>query len=211
MNRKLSSYVLMIIVAALTISSSCKKKRVVDPPIDPELITSFSITLTDSASGLAKSYSFSDPDGDGGQPAFYGPDRNSQTDSVISLKPHAVYFGEVRLTDESKNPVVDISEEVREAGAEHMLFYNNGNNNILNAGNPYTVKLNGSNIVVRYTDLDNGSPQRGIGLRSRWQTADSSMVKHPLTIVLRHQPESKDGTFSPGDTDIEVAFRLRIK
>jgi hypothetical protein len=36
------------------------------------------------------------------------------------------------------------------------------------------------------------------------------MSKSPLFITLKHQPGVKNGTFAPGDTDIEIPFKLKI-
>jgi hypothetical protein len=129
---------------------------------------------------------------------------------VIRLMSKSVYSGEIVLLDETKNPATDISAEVRNESSEHMMFYGQGNNLVVNGGNPFTVKHVPSNVTIVYTDLDNGSPQRGLGLTTRWRTADSTQNRSPLSITLRHQPGAKDGSFAPGNTDVEVAFRLKI-
>lgn len=182
------------------------------PVIDvPELITSFRIIFTDSASGSIASFSFRDPDGEGGQPAYYGPTISSQSDSVIELNANKTYYSQIILLDESKSPVDSISNEVNSQGQEHMFFYNNGANTIINQNNPYRIFLNGSNIEITYSDLDQGTPQRGIGLKTRFRTTTTTApVKHPLNITLRHQPDSKNGSYAPGESDISVDFKLRI-
>src|SRR5687767_5715343 len=83
----------IVIAGLLMITASCKKKKDPDPvpePIPPaneeEVITTFKLELTDSANTNNKTtYFFKDPDGDGGQPAFYGPTNTTQTDSVFTL------------------------------------------------------------------------------------------------------------------------------
>jgi hypothetical protein len=213
---KISSIAL---VAMLMFASSCNKdKKTPDPepaptptPDPQEVITSFKLILKDSATNAVSTYLFKDPDGDGGQAAFYGPTSTTQTDSVFTLVANRTYYSQIILLDETKNPIDSISNEVEEEGAEHMFFYNNGANTILNSGNPYSVKLNGSNIKVSYTDLDAGTPQRGIGLQTKWRTsAASGSTKHPLNITLRHQPDAKNGTYAPGDSDISVDFKVRV-
>ena len=75
---------------------------------------------------------------------------------------------------------------------------------------PYTVKLT-NGTTIRYTDSDNGTPSRSIGLRTRIRTATTAKgSKLPLQIVLKHQPGVKDGTYAPGETDIEVNFKLKV-
>lgn len=203
----------------LLVAASCKKdKKDPDPTPTPnppaneeELITTFKLLLTDSATNITYTYMFKDPDGDGGQAAFYGPTITTQTDSVLTLAANTTFYGQIVLLDETKSPVDTISNEVEEEGDEHMFFYNNGANTILNTGNPYAVQLNGSAIKITYTDLDAGTPQRGIGLKTKWRTAASTgATKYPLNVTLKHQPTSKDGTYAPGESDISVDFKVKI-
>jgi hypothetical protein len=210
---------LLIFGAAFLVFASCKKKDTPKPsePIttggagESEVITTFKLILKDSASNVTTVYMFKDPDGDGGTPPFYGPTSSTQTDSIIGLQANTTYYGEIILLDETKNPVDSVSKAVNEEGKDHMFFFNHGMNAIVNSGNPYTVVLNGSNVKVTYTDLDAGTTQRGIGLKTKWRTyAGTGSVKHKLMMTLRHQPDSKDGTFAPGETDIEVFFKLLI-
>jgi hypothetical protein len=213
---KLTAIVATAFVLALT---SCKEDEKKPAPSNPpaptpdpqELITTFKLILTDSATNAEMVYMFKDPDGEGGLPAYYGPSSTSQTDSVIQLLTNTTYYGEIILLDESKNVPDTISHEVEEEGAEHMFFYNHGANTILNAANPYTVLLNGSGIRITYTDLDAGTPQRGIGLKTKWRTAaGSGSAKHNLNVTLKHQPDQKDGTYAPGESDISVDFKILI-
>ncbi|MCE3225493.1 MAG: hypothetical protein K0S32_44 [Bacteroidetes bacterium] len=210
----------IILTAMLFVCASCKKKKNTPEPTNPippnesELITTFKLLLTDSATNATTTYMFKDPDGDGGVTPYYGPGTtttSSQTDSVVNLLANKTYYGQIILLDETKSPVDSISNAVNDEGKHHMFFYNNGMNTILSSSNPYAVQLNGSNIKVTYTDLDAGSTQRGIGLLTKWRTnASTGSVKNKLVITLRHQPDSKDGTFTPGETDIEVSFKIVV-
>lgn len=199
----------------ITTATSCKKKTNIDdpqPPDEQELITNFIWVLTDSATNVSTSYSFNDPDGAGGVAAFYGPGTSAgtQADSVIVLKDSTTYYGRIVLLNSSTSPVDSISNEVLEKGTEHHFFYNNGSSTITNSGVPYTVKLT-NGTTIRYTDSDNGTPSRSIGLRTRIRTATTAKgSKLPLQIVLKHQPGVKDGTYAPGETDIEVNFKLKV-
>ncbi|HOZ87135.1 MAG TPA: hypothetical protein PL029_05205 [Bacteroidia bacterium] len=218
MKTSLKTLASIIIMSMLILNTSCKKdKNEPDPepapptPDPQEVITTFKLILTDSASNGVISHLFKDPDGEGGQPAYYGPSSSSQTDSVITLAANKTYYGEIILLDETKTPVDSTSNEVEEEGQEHMFFYNNGNNTIINSGNPYTVQLKGSNVKVTYIDLDQGSPQRGIGLKTKWRTNTATGgTKHLLNITLRHQADTKDGTYAPGESDISVDFKLKV-
>lgn len=207
----------LLIITVLLLSISCKKKKNEPAPTDPpaptnpeELITTFKLLLTDSATNTVYTFLYKDPDGDGGQAGFYGPGTNnlsSQTDSVLNLTTNTTYFGEIILLDETKNPTDTISNEVEEEGEDHMFFFNSINP----SGTPYTVILPGSGIKITYTDLDGGATQRGIGLKTRWRTYTSTgTTKHPFRVILKHQPGVKNGTINPGDTDLDVAFKMLI-
>ncbi len=217
-NNRAMRFIYSVAVLLALYLVSCKDKKdpkVEEPPAaeEPvEVITTFKIQFTDSASATVTTFMFNDPDGEGGQPAFYGPDAATQTDSLISLGTGRTYYTKIFLLNETTNPVDTVSEEVKEEGSEHMLFFNPGSQTVLFSGNPYTVKINPVDIVITYTDLDGGTPQRGIGLDTRWRTpASGSASKHPLRISLKHQPGNKDGTSTPGETDIEVDFKLKVE
>lgn len=212
-------------VALVALSfSACKKDKKTDPPVavpppptnTPEVITTLRLAITDSATGILTNYTYKDPDGDGG---IVGAFLNGGTDSVFTLTANQTYFTQVYILDESKTPTDSTSNVI--AGAEsneHMLFYNgnlaatgNSANTILNASVPYTIKTNGSNITIKYLDIDNGTPQRNIGLKTRWRTsASTGTTKFPFEVTLRHQPNIKDGTYTPGETDVQILFKVIV-
>jgi hypothetical protein len=209
-----SNKIIYITLIALIfgLGASCKKEKKTPEPKSPppppntdEIITTMKLYLTDSATSVISVFGFEDADGDGGNPGiFLG---TNQSDSVFTLGANKTYSMEIILLDKTKNPVDTISNEVLEEGKDHMLFFNSSNP----TGTPYMVTLNGSNIQITYTDLDAGTPQRGIGLKTRVRTyASTSAVKSPFKVTLRHQPGVKDGTFTPGDTDVEIAFKVTV-
>lgn len=222
----------VVVLFALAFSSCIKDKKepepepapVTAPENDPEVITTLRIYIWDSitnASITGSPFSFKDPDGDGG---IAGGFLNGGADSVITLNANTAYKTRVVILDETKNPADSTSNVVSgDESYEHMFFYNgdpaqNSNNNgntILNAGYPnYTVRLNGSNIRVRYSDTDNGSannkPVRNIGLETYIKTSAAFVGKYSFITTLKHQPGEKDGTYSPGETDVSVEFKVRV-
>lgn len=227
----LTKTTLLVALAAITFSACKKDKKDPDPvtppattPNDVELVTTLRIYLWDSISNTpvtGSPFSFKDPDGEGGQPGGF---LNSGADSLITLAANTTYKTRVVILDETKNPVDSVSNEIGDDESyEHMLFYNgnpanssnNSGNTILQAGYPnYTVKLNGSGIRIRYTDSDNGAahsqPTRNIGLETYLKTASATSGSFPFIITVKHQPESKDGTYAPGDTDVEIAFKVKV-
>ena len=197
----------------LVLFSACKKDKKSEPtpdaPTPPtndgEIITTMKLAINDGT--LTTYYMFHDLDGDGGMAGAYGNLSNAltpQSDSIINLNINKTYTVNILLLDESKSIIDTISHEVLNEGADHMFFFNSLNP----TGNPYSVYLSGSMTTVTYLDLD--ANLRGIGLSTKWQTLIMPMSKSPLFITLKHQPGVKNGTFAPGDTDIEIPFKLKI-
>lgn len=188
--------------------SACKKdskepapENPVQPTNESELITTMKVTLHDTTTHTNTTYVFSDLDGPGGNPATFG---NSGADSVINITANHVYETTILLLDQTKNPADTISNEVKDEGADHMFFFNS----IAPTGTPYNTYLSGSMTNIKYLDLD--ANNRGIGLSTLWTAPSMSMGKSPLTIELKHQPGVKDGSYTPGETDIQVGFKLKV-
>jgi len=177
------------------------------PEESEEKITTFRITFRDSASGAVQSYFLRDDDGDinnGG--TYYGPDFTTQTDSVINLKSHSTYYTEILLLNETHVPADTVSAQVNDESAEHMLFYSAATNSVVRS-DPYTVRFAEGNIQVVYDDKDkNGLP---LGLKTKWSAADP-VVFRGMKIVLKHQPEGKNGSYDVGTTDLEVKFSCKV-
>jgi hypothetical protein len=214
-----------VAIAALSFSACKKDKKTEEPAVEnpipptdpPEVITTIRLAIKDSATGVLKTYAYKDPDGDGGTAGAFL--NESGTHDTIVLMANTTYFTQIYILDESKNPTDSTSNVIAgEESKEHMLFFN-GNptatginaNSIISSSVPYTVKTNSSNVTIKYLDIDNGSPQRSVGLKTRWRTdAAGAGTAYPFTVTLRHQPGAKDGTYAPGETDIELTFKLKV-
>lgn len=198
-----------LIAMFVAMITSCKKDKkdepIVEQPTPPanesELITTIKVMLYDTTTLTNTTYVFSDLDGPGGNPATFG---NNGADSVIHITSNHVYKTTILLLDETKNPVDTISNEVEEEGADHMFFFNS----IAPTGTPYNTYISGSMTNIKYIDLD--ANNRGIGLSTLWTAPGTTMTKSPLTIELKHQPGVKDGSYAPGETDIQVTFKLKV-
>jgi len=64
----------------------------------------------------------------------------------------------------------------------------------------------GANVSITRTDSDGVYE---LGLQSQWITGAAS--DGTTQIVLKHQPGIKDGSCSPGETDIELNFNTKIQ
>lgn len=153
------------------------------PPNEEELITTVVLTFTDTTGLVAPfTVTFADPDGDGGNAPT--------THEEIHLDSNKYYNVSIQFLDESKTLAEDITEEIEAEAAEHIICY---------------TPAGGINLSVLRTDTD-GTFE--IGLASFWSSGAASMGT--LTVVLKHQPDGKDGTCLPGDTDVEVVFNVHI-
>lgn len=151
---------------------------------DAEVITSVTLTFTNTANANdVVTASFKDPDGDGGNaPTVF---------ETITLSANTQYNCAVTLADESGTEVEDITAEIEEEAAEHLFCYT----------------VSGGDLTITRTDSDGTFP---IGLTSQWDAAAAGTGT--VQVVLKHQPDGeKDGTCTPGDTDVDLTFDLVIQ
>ncbi len=148
-----------------------------------EVITTVQLLLSDSATGgTLGNFSFEDPDGPGGN--------NPTRLDTIALDSGKVTLVSLRFADASSGTSKDITTEIRAEGNEHIVCFT-----------PAGVQL-----AIVLTDSDGTHP---IGLESRWKAGARGTGS--MTVVLKHQPDSKNGTCDPGDTDVEVVFPVVIR
>jgi hypothetical protein len=174
--------------AALTLVG-CSKDNAPTPVNEEELITTVILEFTDSNGNTAR-FSYQDLDGT-------GPDTAVVTNDTLLA--NTTYTATVRFLNESENPAEEITDEVREEGAEHQVFFG------------ITPVLNLSYV---YDDADEN--QKPIGLRNIFTAGNASAGQ--LTLTLRHQPDKNaagvdtgDITNAGGDTDVAVNFAVTIQ
>ncbi|MFC5283160.1 hypothetical protein [Pedobacter alpinus] len=175
---------LIFAFAIVSISlNACKKDNL--PDVDEEeLITTISLTFTNTTDATdVKTITYRDLDGDGG---------NAPVISNLSLKANKVYNVAVTsILNETENPAEDVKEEVEEKKDEHLFVY----------------KTTGANLTFSNFDVD--SKNLPVGFTARGTTGAAS--NGTFTIVLRHQPNGvKNGTETPGSTDLEATFPLAV-
>ena len=163
---------------------SCKDS--VEPEEENELITTVKLSFT--AGGKTLVYSYKDLDGDGG---------NMPVIDKIALSPNTEYVVSTEFLDESKTPVVSITQEILAEAAEHLVIYT-----------PSSPNLG----TFTYSDKDkNGF---NIGLKGIFKT--NAAQNGSLKVQLRHQPDVngkrvKDGSVTPGSDDVNISFTVEIK
>ncbi|MBL7812980.1 MAG: hypothetical protein JNL57_12225 [Bacteroidetes bacterium] len=150
---------------------------------EEELITTVKLHVQQKGFVGVDTYVWRDKDGPGGS----DPDR---TDTVY-LDSGRIYVVTAFFLNESGSSPVDITSEIKAEGAEHRVCMETGTAGI---------------IDFNITDTDGKYP---IGLESEWNTL--LRKKSQLRVNLRHQPDSKDGTCNPGESDVDVTFPLWVR
>lgn len=170
------------ILMSLFVFSGCEKD---DKETNPEeLITSIVIKFVDTSNAAnTVTASFRDLDGEGGaDPVQF---------DTIKLATNKTYHATIVLLNETEEPADTISNEVYDERNDHMFFFHGHD----------------VNLVVNYRDVDDNNIP--VGLLTRWITGAASSGEAHVT--LKHQPGVKNGTSTPGETDIEVEFPIRIQ
>ncbi|MDE0772461.1 MAG: type 1 periplasmic binding fold superfamily protein [Salibacteraceae bacterium] len=183
----------LLLLSFAIVFVSCKKDDPLTPtlptiPNQEEVITTLNYTLT-APNGDVVLFSFKDVDGDGG---------NAPVIVNGALDTNLTYSGKIELLNETVSPAEDITEEVKEEGDEHQIFY----------------QFSNPDLGTTYTDADaNGKP---IGVST--QLITKGTFSSTLTITLRHTPDknasdvaSGDISNAGGETDIEVTFDVDVK
>lgn len=177
---------LILVFGCLILSlNSCKEKEI-EPTEENELITTVKLNFENA--GKVSTFKYSDLDGDGG---------TAPTIEKVILEANKAYNLTIELLDESKSPVVNISNEVSEEADEHLFIY--------------TPTPSG---LLTYTYGDKDSKNLAIGLVGKILTNTAGSGK--LKIQLRHQPPvggvaTKNGTPTPGSDDINIDFTVEVK
>lgn len=171
-----------------------------------EVITTVSLSFAPMGGGAAITASFDDPDGDGGAAPTIDP---------INLTAGTTYALSVRFLNKLEDPAEEITDEVRDEGDEHQLFFTG------TAVNGPASDRPGAPLAHTYADADGASLP--IGLSS---TVVATAGAGQLTVTLRHVPpldgaavktadlagRVKSGGIASigGDTDAEVTFQVTV-
>jgi hypothetical protein len=170
-----------------------------------EVITTVTLTFSPMGGGSPVTAEFDDPDGDGGDPPTIDP--VNLTAGMFTLA--------VGFQNRLETPPEEITDEVRDEGDEHQLFFTGSAIDGPAATNPAAP------LVHAYADTDGaGLP---VGLSS---TITARTGTGQLTVTLKHLPPL-DGnalktsdlaamvkaggiTSIGGDTDVSVSFTATV-
>jgi hypothetical protein len=212
----------LVISGAFLISSCNKKEEIVAPTIASEGLTTVSIILTNTQAPFDKDTATWEQlsDNNGNQL----PEDTSKAHIVI--KANTTYTAELLILDKTQNPVFNVSNEIKDRANYHLFFYQplpTTSAFVI----PYTtgdvlpllipdssvttapVTSNPLNLAVSITDHDSNPQAYPLGLQSNFVTGAAS--NGWLRLLLRHQPDGKDGTYANGSTDLDVGFTVEIQ
>ena len=117
--------------------------------------------------------------------------RESDTsDPVITLAANTSESVSIEFLNDATSE--NITEEVAAEKDEHLVCYSSSS---------------GLDLTIETKDQDGANLP--VGLSTTWTVGEASTGT--VTIELRHQPGVKDGTCTPGDTDVQVSFDIVIQ
>ena len=168
---------------------SCKKEAEIEPTDDNELITTVELIFTDGAN-VSKSFKFRDIDGDSrtAPEAF----------DTLKLAKNTDYTVEIKIGDESKGTLADITEDIKSESDVHLFVYR---------PNPASL------LAMQITDTDKNALPVGLKAKAKTQYFPGS---GKLQVLLKHQPPLngkvvKTGDEETGSTDLDISFPVVIK
>jgi len=185
-------------------ATSCEREKTPDTGNEEEAITTVRLTLTrQDGTGTPIIATWKQLDLSGNTP----PDTSA---AVLNLSPNTTYVARLLLLNEAAIPVDTISKEVLEEANEHIVFYQPTNTSgvLTIPGTPNNPSGSLLNLTITPQDLDTNNPPLPIGLETIFSTGANSSGR--VRVVLRHQPNVKDGTYAPGSTDVDATFRVNI-
>ena len=157
----------------------------------------------------------------------------------LTLKANSIYTCDVIILDETKTPFDTVSTEILARENYHLFFFqptpilqSSIDVSDTSTSIPMTYWVTGQpptdttfggisanevlatspsqvlNLSVSRADLDANVPPMQIGLKDNVYTGAASTGI--LRVVLRHQPNAKNGTYPPGSTDLDVTYSVTI-
>jgi len=179
--------ILSIVTLLAIIFSSCnnKEEQGVPAPIGNEFLTTTILNLQNENNPSDKpsiSYQVI-----GTNPVVINPD-------TLVLQRNSKYNCTIVILDVTKTPVDTVSNVIKERANYHLFFFRPS----------ATLALTDS-----ITDHDTNVPALPVGLLSVITTGNSSTGT--LEVILRHQPNVKNGTYPPGSTDLDVFYPVKIE
>lgn len=181
-------FIMIILLLFCTILCTGCLKDVTDPVDDSghEPVTTLTMTFHQGGELVAEAV-FDDPDGPGGNDPV-------RFDTIL-LHAGQTYDVSITLADKTKDPPVDMTPVIRQAGHQHMFFF---------------VPDGISGLQITITDTDR--LEYPLGFETTWKTGHQAPQTGSLRVMLRHIAFGKNPDSPPtaGHSDIQVDFPLII-
>ena len=211
-----------ILFAGVSLMLSCNKdEKIVAPTISNEALTTVQLQLVNTADATDKPTAQWEQllDNNG------NPLPVDVSKANLTLKANATHTSGIVLLDKTQTPYFVVSDEIKQRANYHLFFYqplptsqplvipNNyptDQNDIYPEPIPTPVPTGSSlNLTITLTDHDTNPQQYPVGLESKFVTGAAGTGW--LRVVMRHQPNIKNGTYAPGSTDLDVGFNVQIQ
>ena len=177
--------ILYLAMSSWLLVSCNKEEESVAPTVDNEALTTATLQLTNKSNPA--DVVTATVDNLTGTPDF--------SKATLTLKANTTYSAQIQLSDKTKNPATDVTAEIKDRQNIHLFVY---------------TPTTGLNLTVTITDKDT-NPAPGpypVGLQADIAAGAASTGK--LNVVLRHQPNTKNGTATPGSSDLDTNFNVVI-
>jgi len=125
---------------------------------------------------------------------------------LFFFQPSPIDTANVIITGTTTNIPITYWNTTNNIGASDTTAGGVSDNEILITPTSPGIPLN---LTVSRTDLDNNIPPMQIGLQDRYVTGAASTGI--LRVVLRHQPNAKNGTYPPGSSDLDITYAVKIQ
>ena len=185
MNAKSAKQAALLILFITLVITSCKKEEQgVSAPLGNEFLTTTILNLQNTQVPSDKPtirYKLV-----GSNPAVITPDS-------LALAANATYKCTIVILDETKTPADTVSKVIWQRANIHLFFFR---------------PTPGLTFTDSITDRDTNIPPLPVGLQSIMRTGAASTGS--LEVILRHQPNVKNGTYAPGSTDLDVTYPVKI-
>lgn len=186
MHHTLKKFWLLLLPIGLLFTSCKKEEQSVAPTDDNEAITTATLQLINKANSADVVTATIDK-------------LNATADfskATLNLKANTTYSGIILLSDNTKTPATDATVEIKDRQNEHLFVYT-----------PAPTTL----LTVSITDRDTNPSPGPYPIGLTYEVKTTAAGSGTINVVLRHQPNSKNGTATPGTTDLDTTFPVLIK
>ena len=180
--------ILYLVLGAVVASCAKTPPAIVSHPLSNEFLTTTILNLQNTSNANDKptiSY-YLDPNNPTAAPVI--------TPATLNLTKNSTYTCKIVILDQTKTPVDTVSDVIKQRENIHLFVFFASTNLML---------------TDSITDRDTNIPPLPFGLQSQIKTGAASTGT--LRVVLRHQPNVKNGTYGPGSTDLDVTYPVSIQ